>query len=170
MKIDLNPQTHIHFVGIGGSGLSAIAKVLLERGHIVSGSDKEENDRSEELREIGATIYIGHRPEQIDGANFLLVSSAIRESNPEIVEARLRGIPVLKRSDFLATLMGNTIGIAVAGTHGRKRLDRADLAGAIRRRRTHHRRTGCAGRRNETDRCPTTADGHGHRPHRTHAG
>ena len=119
MKIDLNPQTHIHFVGIGGSGLSAIAKVLLERGHIVSGSDKEENDRSEELREIGATIYIGHRPEQIDGANFLLVSSAIRESNPEIVEARLRGIPVLKRSDFLATLMGNTIGIAVAGTHGK---------------------------------------------------
>ena len=119
MKIELTPQTHIHLVGIGGSGLSAIAKVLIERGYTVSGSDIQDNERLAELREAGVTIYIGHQPEQIAGATFLLISSAVLASNPELIEARAKGIPILKRSDFLGTLMSNSIGIAVAGTHGK---------------------------------------------------
>jgi UDP-N-acetylmuramate--alanine ligase len=110
---------HIHFVGIGGAGLSAIAHVLLGRGFEVSGSDMHESDRSAELAQAGATIHIGHAASQIDGADLVIISSAIPESNPELTAAHARGIPVLKRDDLLGHLMAGHIGIAVAGSHGK---------------------------------------------------
>ncbi len=116
---DLQPGMHVHLVGIGGTGLSAVAQVLLGRGFRVSGSDRQSNEMTSRLEKAGATIYQGHAPEQIDGADVLLVSSAIPAQNPEIQAARQAGIPVLKRNDFLAKLMEGSYGIAVAGTHGK---------------------------------------------------
>ncbi|MFN2206067.1 MAG: UDP-N-acetylmuramate--L-alanine ligase [Candidatus Promineifilaceae bacterium] len=110
---------HMHLVGVGGSGISAIANVLLDRGYIVSGSDLQENEVVESLRERGAVVNIGHAKENISGAEALIVSSAIPEGNPELLAARSAGIPVMKRSDFLRYLMAGQIGIAVAGTHGK---------------------------------------------------
>lgn len=110
---------HIHLVGIGGAGISAIARMLVERGYRVSGSDLQESEFSAELRKLGATIYISHKAEQIAGAEVLVISSAIPPTNPEVVAAHSMGIPVLKRFDFLRELMVDQIGIAIAGTHGK---------------------------------------------------
>lgn len=115
----LKPGMHIHLVGIGGAGISAIARVLLGRGFVVSGSDQQENPFTEALKEAGATIYKGHEAAHIVNAEAIVISSAISESNPEVVAARAANIPVLKRSDFLGTLMADHIGIGVAGTHGK---------------------------------------------------
>ncbi len=112
-------MTHIHLIGIGGSGISAIARVLLEMGHTVSGSDRAESPFTRDLESAGATIYIGHRPENIRDANLVVRSSAIRDDNPEVTAARAFNIPVLKRADFLGNLMDGKTGIAVAGTHGK---------------------------------------------------
>jgi UDP-N-acetylmuramate--alanine ligase len=112
-------QKHIHLVGIGGTGLSAIAKVLLERGTIVSGSDQRLSPILERLGEQGARIYVGHAAEHIGSADLVVVSSAIPEDNPEVVAARESGIPVLKRSEFIGSLMAGYYSIAVAGTHGK---------------------------------------------------
>jgi UDP-N-acetylmuramate--alanine ligase len=110
---------HIHLVGIGGFGLSAIAQVLLGKGYQVSGSDQKANQLSAELKKAGATIYVGHKAEQVKGADIVLISSAIPESNPELIAAREAGIPLVKRANFLGALMAGTHGIAVAGTHGK---------------------------------------------------
>jgi UDP-N-acetylmuramate--alanine ligase len=110
---------HLHLVGIGGSGMSAIGRVLLGRGFIVSGSDRQLNQLTADLQASGATIYEGHRPENVAGADALVISSAVTADNPEVAVARQFGIPVLKRSDLLGQLMAGTIGIAVAGTHGK---------------------------------------------------
>jgi UDP-N-acetylmuramate--alanine ligase len=110
---------HIHLVGIGGFGLSAIARVLLGKGYRVSGSDQQANDLSAELAAAGAVIYEGHKGNQVAGADVVLISSAIPMENPEVVAAHEAGIPVLKRSDFLGALMAGTHGIAVAGSHGK---------------------------------------------------
>jgi len=118
-KGDLKPGSHIHLVGIGGFGLSAIARVLLGRGFVVSGSDLQRNDLTAELDEAGATIYYGHDAGHIRGADALLVSSAIPISNPEYASALEAGLPVLKRADLIGDLMGDSYGIAVAGTHGK---------------------------------------------------
>ncbi|MFZ1399181.1 MAG: UDP-N-acetylmuramate--L-alanine ligase [Candidatus Promineifilaceae bacterium] len=115
----LQPNMHIHLIGIGGSGISAIARVLLGRGFIVSGSDMAANESTAALAKEGATIYQGHAAENIAGAELLVISSAIPESNPELQAARAAGIPVMKRSDFIGHLMADRIGIAVAGTHGK---------------------------------------------------
>ena len=115
----LKPGMHIHLVGIGGAGISAIARVLLGRDFAVSGSDQQENMLTKALQEAGAAIFKGHAAENIAGAEALVISSAIQESNPEVSAARKASIPVLKRSDFLGTLMAGKIGIAVAGTHGK---------------------------------------------------
>jgi len=112
-------MTHIHLIGIGGTGISAIARVLLEMGHTVSGSDRAESPFTRDLESAGATIYIGHRPENIRGAKLVVRSSAIRDDNPEVTAARAFNIPVLKRADFLGSLMDDKTGIAVAGTHGK---------------------------------------------------
>ncbi len=110
---------HIHFIGIGGSGLSAIARLLLEMGYTVSGSDRVNSSFLADLRILGAEIMIGHDPANISGANLVVRSSAISNDNPEVITAREAGIPVLKRADFLGKLMDGKYGIAIAGTHGK---------------------------------------------------
>jgi UDP-N-acetylmuramate--alanine ligase len=115
----LTPGDHIHLVGIGGSGMSAIAWLLLDRGHTVSGSDLTANRLTAELVEAGAVVHQGHDAAHIRGATALVVSSAVPESNPEIVAARRAGLPILKRANFLGQLMAEHTGVAVAGTHGK---------------------------------------------------
>jgi UDP-N-acetylmuramate--alanine ligase len=112
-------MTRIHLIGIGGTGLSAIARVLLEMGHTVSGSDRAESSFTRDLQTAGATISIGHRSENVHDADLVVRSSAIQDDNPEVMAARAQRIPVLKRADFLGTLMDGKTVIAVAGTHGK---------------------------------------------------
>jgi len=109
----------IHLIGVGGSGLSAIARLLLERGYSVSGSDIQMTPLALRLQQEGAHIVLGHRPENIHGAEIVVRSSAIREDNPEVRAALAAGIPVLKRAEFLGELMAGKTGIAIAGTHGK---------------------------------------------------
>lgn len=110
---------HFHFVGIGGSGMSAIAKVLLEKGYTVSGSDMSSSEMTQKLAKLGACIFPEHHEENIHGAEALVVSTAIAAANPEIIAAQASGIPVYHRSDLVAALMKRRAGIAVAGAHGK---------------------------------------------------
>jgi len=110
---------HLHLVGIGGSGMSAIARVLLGRGFVVSGSDREENEQTDSLRKAGAKVYVDHFASNISGAEAVIISSAIPADNPEVCAASDAGIPVFKRADFLGYLMIDSQGIAVAGSHGK---------------------------------------------------
>lgn len=116
MPFDTGP---IHFVGIGGIGMSGIAEVMLNLGYTVTGSDMRENPNVERLRKLGATIYIGQKAEQVHGAGAIVMSSAIKADNPELVEARARLIPVVRRAEMLAELMRLKWAIAVGGTHGK---------------------------------------------------
>ncbi|MBI4728798.1 MAG: UDP-N-acetylmuramate--L-alanine ligase [Acidobacteria bacterium] len=109
----------VHLVGIGGAGMSALARVLLARGADVSGSDIKDSRALEALRALGARVHVGHRATNLDGADCLVVSSAIRRDNPEMRAAREQGVPVLHRAQVLALLMRERRGIAVAGTHGK---------------------------------------------------
>jgi UDP-N-acetylmuramate--alanine ligase len=112
----------IHFVGIGGAGLSAIAKVALESGWSVSGSDAQPSAFARQLAEQGAVVHTGHAAQHVNGAELVVISSAITPGSPgevEVLAARERGLPVLKRADFLGQLMQGRTGIAVAGTHGK---------------------------------------------------
>ncbi|MFC8716924.1 UDP-N-acetylmuramate--L-alanine ligase [Kitasatospora sp. NPDC057198] len=109
-----------HFIGIGGAGMSGLAKILAVRGATVSGSDAKESETVRALRELGATVFVGHAAEHLPaGTSSVVVSSAIRADNPELVAARERGVPVVHRSDALAALMGGRRALAVAGTHGK---------------------------------------------------
>ncbi|MFF2943068.1 UDP-N-acetylmuramate--L-alanine ligase [Streptomyces niveus] len=110
-----------HFIGIGGAGMSGIAKILTQRGAKVAGSDSKESGTAEALRALGATVHIGHAAEHLaDDASCVVVSSAIRPDNPELVRAAELSVPVVHRSDALAALMGGGLrSIAVAGTHGK---------------------------------------------------
>ncbi|WP_438970178.1 UDP-N-acetylmuramate--L-alanine ligase [Methylophaga sp.] len=110
---------HIHFIGIGGVGMGGIAEVLLNLGYQVSGSDLAENSLITHLRQLGATIMIGHDPLYLDGADVVVVTTAVKEDNIELVEAREQRIPVVPRAEMLAELMRFSYGIAVAGTHGK---------------------------------------------------
>ena len=112
-------MTHVHFIGIGGSGLSAIARLLLESGYTVSGSDRTLTPFADEVRKAGAKVYIGHHPRNLAGADSVVKSSAIADDNPEVRAAKRTGIPVYKRADFLGQLMSDKTGIAIAGTHGK---------------------------------------------------
>ena len=109
----------VHFTGIGGIGMSGLAEVLLELGYRVTGSDLRMSPVTERLTRLGATIYEGHAAGNIDGANAVVVTSAARADNPEIAEARRRGIPVIPRGELLAELMRLKFGVAVAGSHGK---------------------------------------------------
>ena len=109
----------LHFVGIGGAGMSGIAEVLVNLGYQVSGSDLAANAATRRLAGLGARIFIHHRPEHIEGADALVVSSAVSEDNPELVAARERRIPIVPRALMLAELMRLKRGIAIAGTHGK---------------------------------------------------
>ncbi len=110
---------HIHFVGIGGSGMSGIAEVLLNLGYQVSGSDIADNAVTQRMKQLGATVYLGHDGSHSANANAVVVSSAVHSDNPEIVAARARNIPIVPRAMMLAELMRLRQGIAVAGTHGK---------------------------------------------------
>lgn len=110
---------NVHLIGIGGTGLSAIARVLLENGVTVSGSDRQDSAMLQLLAHLGARIFIGHQAENIGLVDLVVRSSAIPDSNPEVVAAMGKGIPVLKRSDFLNQMMQDKKCIAIAGTHGK---------------------------------------------------
>ncbi len=109
----------VHFVGIGGSGMSGIAEVMLSLGYKVQGSDLKTNKQTRRLEEQGATLFIGHAAENIDDADAVVVSSAVDETNPEVAAARERLMPVVQRAEMLAELMRFRYSIAVAGTHGK---------------------------------------------------
>src|SRR5919204_1582939 len=109
----------IHFVGIGGVGMSGIAEVLANLGYQVSGSDLAANAATRRLAGLGVKIFHGHRAEQIDGADAVVMSSAVQPDNPELVAARERRIPLVPRALMLAELMRLKRGIAIAGTHGK---------------------------------------------------
>lgn len=112
-------MTHVHLIGIGGSGLSAIALLLAERGYTVSGSDKLMSPLAQKLAEGGIHVFEGHQAGNIAGADVVVRSSAVGDDNPEVQAARQAGIPVLKRSEFLGDLINGQYSIAVAGTNGK---------------------------------------------------
>src|SRR5579864_2947705 len=109
----------IHFVGIGGIGMSGIAEVLLTLGYKVSGSDLKSSSVTERLANLGAIIFEGHRPENITGAEVVVISSAVARDNPEVASAHAQHIPVIPRAEMLAELMRLKYGIAIAGMHGK---------------------------------------------------
>ncbi|HMX67708.1 MAG TPA: Mur ligase domain-containing protein, partial [Accumulibacter sp.] len=110
---------HIHFVGIGGAGMSGIAEVLANLGFIVSGSDLSESSTTRRLAGLGVRTFVGHTAENISGADAVVVSTAVQPDNPEVLAARGRHLPVVPRAQMLAELMRLKQGIAVAGTHGK---------------------------------------------------
>lgn len=131
-NIDLNPVKaafdnsqsisslgRVHFIGIGGAGMSVLAEMLHEEGAKVSGCDKEENDHTQRLEELGIEVKIGQNASHVDSADVLVYSSAIKPSNPEIVEAYKRGVKLVHRSDILALLLSSKRGVTVAGAHGK---------------------------------------------------
>lgn len=109
----------IHFVGIGGIGMSGIAEVLVDLGYAVQGSDASDNYNLDRLRKNGAKVSVGHRSENVDGAEVVVVSTAIKRDNPELMAARERRIPVVRRAEMLAELMRLKSCVAIAGTHGK---------------------------------------------------
>lgn len=113
------PVGTIHFVGIGGIGMSGIAEVMRNLGYSVRGSDIAEGANVSRLRTLGIDVAIGHAPENVDGAEAVVVSTAIRPDNPELRAARARHIPVVRRADMLAELMRLKWTVSVAGTHGK---------------------------------------------------
>ncbi|UWQ44496.1 UDP-N-acetylmuramate--L-alanine ligase [Leisingera aquaemixtae] len=122
----MNPATKlpgdvgpIHFVGIGGIGMSGIAEVLLNLGYMVQGSDLKSSKITSRLQELGARIFVGQQAENLEEAAVVVISSAIKPGNPELDEARLRGLPVVRRADMLAELMRLKSNVAIAGTHGK---------------------------------------------------
>jgi UDP-N-acetylmuramate--alanine ligase len=109
----------IHFVGIGGSGMSGIAEVLLNLGYQVSGSDLSDNAATKRLKSLGAKVFTGHAASQVDGADAVVVSTAVQADNPEVAAARAKRVPLVPRALMLAELMRLKQGIAIAGTHGK---------------------------------------------------
>ncbi|MDO6589089.1 UDP-N-acetylmuramate--L-alanine ligase [Loktanella sp. D2R18] len=116
LPLDIGP---IHFVGIGGIGMSGIAEVLMDHGYAVQGSDLKASKITDRLKSLGATIFEGQRAENLDGAAVVVISSAIKPGNPELDMARAQGLPVVRRAEMLAELMRLKSNIAVAGTHGK---------------------------------------------------
>ncbi len=115
----LDSIQRVHFIGIGGYGMSALAFVLLESGYEVSGSDLNTSRLTENLQKTGAAVYVGHRADQVGDAQLVVYSTAIPAHNPELQEARARGLSVWHRSELLASLMNDKHGVAITGTHGK---------------------------------------------------
>jgi UDP-N-acetylmuramate--alanine ligase len=116
LPLDVGP---IHFVGIGGIGMSGIAEVLLNLGYVVQGSDQKATKITDRLKALGALVFEGQRAENLDAAEVVVISSAIKPGNPELDEARRRGLPVVRRAEMLAELMRLKSNVAIAGTHGK---------------------------------------------------
>ena len=115
----LDTYQKFHFIGIGGMGMRALANILIHMGVNVSGSDVVDSTILHKFREQGATIYLGHKAENIENADVVVISSAISPENPELQEAKNRNIPIFHRSDVLAAMFVWGKGIAVAGAHGK---------------------------------------------------
>jgi UDP-N-acetylmuramate--alanine ligase len=116
----LEKKHRVHFVGIGGIGMSGIAEVLLNLGYAVTGSDLNESDATRRLSSLGAQVFVGHREENLSAnPSVVVISTAVKYSNPEVIEARRRQIPVIPRAEMLAELMRMKYGVAVAGSHGK---------------------------------------------------
>jgi len=120
-SIDLKKlsATKIHFIGIGGSGMSGIARIMLAKGLSVSGSDKNDSAVIKSLRALGAEIFIGHNENNLKDCELVIMSSAISDVNPELAFAKSKGIPIAARAEALAWLMSESTSIAIAGTHGK---------------------------------------------------
>ena len=110
---------HIHFIGIGGIGVSGLAQLALKKGDQVTGSDVKASAITRKLTDMGARVFIGHRAENIQGATLVVYSSAIRPDNPEMVASRTQRIPVKKRAEFLSDLMADKTVITITGAHGK---------------------------------------------------
>jgi UDP-N-acetylmuramate--alanine ligase len=119
MQFHSKSQTTIHFVGIGGIGMSGIAEVFLSQGYPVSGSDQAESESVRRLKNLGAHITLGHQADSVHGSSVVVISSAVRPDNPEVIEAKRLRIPVIPRAEMLGELMRGRTGVAVAGTHGK---------------------------------------------------
>jgi UDP-N-acetylmuramate--alanine ligase len=116
----LHKKHRVHFVGIGGIGMSGIAEVLLNLGYLVTGSDLHESEATKRLRALGAQVFVGHQEENLAvNPSVVVISTAVKYSNPEVLEARRRQIPVIPRAEMLAELMRMKYGVAVAGSHGK---------------------------------------------------
>ena len=118
-KLSELAKLKIHFIGIGGAGMSGIARIMLAKGFSISGSDKNDSSLLTSLKALGAVIFIGHDAQNLGQAELVIVSSAIAEGNPELVAAKAKNIPVVQRANALAWLMSESTSIAVAGTHGK---------------------------------------------------
>jgi UDP-N-acetylmuramate--alanine ligase len=119
MNLDNLEGKHIHFIGVGGIGMSGIAQLLAQRGYAVSGSDLSANENTARLQKVGVSLSTGHDPKILQGKDVVVISTDIKEDNVELREARLKGLPVLHRSEMLALLMKDYQGIAISGTHGK---------------------------------------------------
>ncbi|SEQ93107.1 UDP-N-acetylmuramate--L-alanine ligase [Solimonas aquatica] len=119
MSLPMRRVRRIHMLGIGGSGMAGIAEVLINLGYQVSGTDLKESAAVQRLRELGATVFIGHAESNAHGADAIVVSTAVKADNPELVYAHAQRIPVVRRAEMLAELMRFRYGIAIAGTHGK---------------------------------------------------
>ena len=117
--VKLRKTRQIHFVGIGGIGMSGIAEVLINLNYTVTGSDLVESDTTDRLGDLGCTVYVGHAPEHIGDADVVVISSAVKQDNSEVVAARQAGVPVIPRASMLNELMRMKYGIAIAGSHGK---------------------------------------------------
>ena len=110
---------HIHFVGVGGAGMSGIAEVFVNLGYQVSGSDLTDSPVIQRLSNLGVKVYVGHASQQIAGADAVVTSTAVKSDNPEVIAAKNKNIPVVPRAMMLAELLRLRRGIAIAGTHGK---------------------------------------------------
>jgi UDP-N-acetylmuramate--alanine ligase len=119
VSVELTPATRVHLVGVGGAGMSGIARILLLRGVPVSGSDLREGRALDELRVLGASIVVGHDAANVEGADLVVTSTAVPQDNPEVVAATNAGVPVLRRAEMLAALMAGERAVLIAGTHGK---------------------------------------------------
>jgi UDP-N-acetylmuramate--alanine ligase len=119
LPVPVSQLGRVHFTGIGGAGMSGIARIMLARGVVVSGTDSRASDTLAALAALGADVHVGHDPARLDGADTLVVTSAIRPDNPELAEARNRGLRILHRASALASVMLGKRTVAVAGTHGK---------------------------------------------------
>src|SRR3954464_11064684 len=109
----------VHFIGIGGIGMSGIAEIMMRTGYAVQGSDAKASGNTERLEKLGAKVFIGHDPGHVEGAYAVCYSTAVKPDNPEMVAARARGLPLVRRAEMLAELMRLQFSVAVGGTHGK---------------------------------------------------